>query len=125
MSNGINHHDVIIYQLRLMAPDTILLAIGIPSWLEIPPSSVVMPPVQTRLQELPLEKLDWEDFERVCVRLVRFEADIEHCQLYGERGQKTGRDRYLRPSPGRDLLRRISVQTRRDVRSRGNHSSRQ
>ncbi len=61
---------------------------GVPAWLEIPASSSVAPPVETRLQELPLEQLDWEDFERLCVRLVRYEADIEHCQLYGERGQK-------------------------------------
>ena len=63
---------------------------GVPAWLEIPPSSRVAPPVQTKLQELPLERLGWEDFERLCVRLVRCEADIEHCQLYGERGQKQG-----------------------------------
>jgi hypothetical protein len=60
----------------------------IPAWLEIPPSSRVAPPVETRLQELPLEQLGWEDFERLCHRLVRHEADVEHCQLYGERGQK-------------------------------------
>jgi restriction endonuclease len=41
-----------------------------------------------RVQELPLEQLRWEDFERLCARLVRYEADIEHCQRYGERGQK-------------------------------------
>ncbi len=56
-------------------------------WLEAPLSSKVEPPVETRQQELPLDRLRWEDFERLCVRLVRHEADIEHCQLYGERGQ--------------------------------------
>jgi len=60
----------------------------VPAWLEIPPASAVAPPVQTRKQDLPLDQLHWEDFERLCVRLVRHEADIEHCQLYGERGQK-------------------------------------
>lgn len=60
----------------------------IPSWLTTPPSaSVPSPPVKTRQQELPFEQLHWEDFEKLCLRLVRLEADIEHCALYGRRGQ--------------------------------------
>jgi energy-coupling factor transporter ATP-binding protein EcfA2 len=70
---------------------------SIPSWLETPPVSEIDPPVDTRLQELPLEKLKWEDFERLCLRLVRLEANVEHCQLYGEPGQKQeGIDLYAR-----------------------------
>jgi len=61
---------------------------SIPSWLETPPLSLIKPPVTTRLQELPLGELSWEDFERLCLRLARLEANVEHCQLYGERGQK-------------------------------------
>jgi hypothetical protein len=62
---------------------------GLPSdaQLEIPPTFVA-PPVQSRAQSLPVEQLRWEDFERLCVRLVRREADIEHSQVYGRRGQK-------------------------------------
>ena len=60
----------------------------LPAWLETPPGSISPPPVVPRPQVLPLEGLAWEDFERLCVRLVRREADIEHCQLYGTRGQK-------------------------------------
>ena len=41
---------------------------SIPSWLETPPVSKIDPPVDTRLQELPLEKHKWEDFERLCLR---------------------------------------------------------
>lgn len=63
---------------------------SIPSWLETPPLSQINPPVTTRQQELPFEELAWEDFERLCLRLARLEADVEHCQLYGERGQKQG-----------------------------------
>ena len=63
---------------------------SIPSWLATPPLSQINPPVTTRQQELPLEELAWEDFERLCLRLARLEADVEHCQLYGGRGRDQG-----------------------------------
>src|SRR5688572_15416463 len=59
----------------------------LPSWLETPPSSLVQPPTLTRIQALPFSELTWEDFERLCLRLVRLDSDIEHSQLYGVRGQ--------------------------------------
>jgi NACHT domain len=69
----------------------------IPSWLETPPRSTVNPPIETRQQELPFGELTWEDFEKLCLRLARLEADVEHCQLYGERGQdQEGIDLYAR-----------------------------
>jgi hypothetical protein len=53
--------------------------------------------VRTRLQELPFGDLAWENFERMCLRLVRLEAEVEHCQLYGTRGQdQEGIDLYAR-----------------------------
>jgi hypothetical protein len=61
-----------------------------PSWLGTPPTSDVVPPVETAAQELPFERLSWEDFEKLCWRLVRLEADVEYCQLYGTRGQSQG-----------------------------------
>src|SRR5215217_9162841 len=45
----------------------------VPVWLELPASSAVNPPVETRRQELPLTELRWEDFERLCLRLARLE----------------------------------------------------
>lgn len=69
----------------------------IPSWLETSPSSNVPPPTDTKKQELPFHELSWEDFEKLCLRIVRNEANIEHCQLYGERGQnQEGIDLYAR-----------------------------
>jgi len=69
----------------------------LPSWLETPPLSKIKPPVETRPQELPFGELAWEDFERLCLRLVRLESNMEHCQLYGVRGQKQeGIDIYAR-----------------------------
>ncbi|HEY0101041.1 MAG TPA: NACHT domain-containing protein, partial [Pyrinomonadaceae bacterium] len=75
--------------------DTDLL--HVPSWLETPPLASVPPPVETRKQELPFEHLTWENFEKLCVRLARLEADVEHCQLYGVRGQdQEGIDLYAK-----------------------------
>ena len=70
---------------------------SIPSWLETPPLSQVTPPVETRLQDLPFGELSWKDFEKLCLRLARLEANIEDCRLYGEHGQKQeGIDLYAR-----------------------------
>src|SRR3972149_7192111 len=69
----------------------------IPSWLETSPISQVKPPVETRVQELPFGELWWEDFERLCLRLARLEANVEHCQIYGVPGQnQEGIDIYAR-----------------------------
>jgi hypothetical protein len=54
-------------------------------------------PVATRLQQLPLAGLTWENFERLCVRLVKKDPDAEFVQAYGVRGQEQeGIDLYLR-----------------------------
>src|SRR6266705_1531923 len=58
------------------------------SWLHAPPEKSVVPPVETKTQLLPFEQLTWEDFERLCYRLARNEAYVEHCQLYGNRGNE-------------------------------------
>src|SRR5215213_10311632 len=69
----------------------------IPSWLATPPATPIVPPVLTSIQELPFEKLSWENFEKLCLRLAKLESNVEHCQLYGERGQKQeGIDIYAR-----------------------------
>jgi len=62
----------------------------IPSWLATPPLSPIAPPVETRHQDLPFEKLKWEDFEKLCLRIARLEADVEDCREYGVRGQEQG-----------------------------------
>ena len=69
------------------------------SWLYTPPRTQVPEPVSTLAPILPLEALAWEDFERLCLRLARLEADVEYCQLYGTRGQdQQGIDLYARRS---------------------------
>ncbi|MEI6152621.1 MAG: NACHT domain-containing protein [Deltaproteobacteria bacterium] len=70
---------------------------SIPSWLDTPPNSKINPPTVTRKQELPFDELSWEDFEKLCLRLARLESTVEHCQLYGVKGQEQeGIDIYSR-----------------------------
>ena len=74
---------------------------GVPSSLESPPSGGVAPPVVSLYSVLPCELLTWKNFERLCVRLTRLEAEIEHSQLYGVGGQsQEGIDLYARAFDG-------------------------
>ena len=83
-----------------------------PSWLRLPPTAGGLPaPIQTNDQLLPIELLSWEDFERLCLRLLEIEADTLHVLeveesetetmpsigIYGRRGQaQFGIDVYAR-----------------------------
>lgn len=71
---------------------------GIPPQLQTLINSSIEPPVLTRPQELPFDKLTWENFEKLCLRIVQLEATVEgYCQLYGERGdEQAGIDLYAR-----------------------------
>ncbi len=61
---------------------------NIPSYLTTPSTSIIiLPPVSTKVQELPYHELCWDDFERLCLRIVRLDSKVEHCQLLGIRGQ--------------------------------------
>jgi len=69
----------------------------VPIDLELPPNIVVLPPVVTKAQTLPCSQLLWENFERLCIRLASLDGDIDHCRLYGTRGQRQhGIDLYAR-----------------------------
>ncbi len=55
------------------------------------------PPVETRIQSLPLEDLTWENFERLCYRLASRSGDVSDCRRYGIPGQgQQGIDIYIR-----------------------------
>ena len=104
-----------------------------PSWLLVPPTaSDVPPPVQTRLQLLPIGSLTWEDFERLCLRLLELDTELVHVSatnpaveatmpatgLYGRRGQaQFGIDVYARDrlvlGETPPLRRYVSLQARR------------
>lgn len=45
------------------------------------------PPIVTRVQSLPMSELSWENFERLCLRIVRLDAELETCRVYGTPGQ--------------------------------------
>src|SRR4051794_30744142 len=83
----------------------------VPAWLRLPPAGdVVDPPVATKTQLLPFSDLRWEDFERLCLRVLASQAELVHVQaslggeatrpetrLYGKRGQaQFGIDLYSR-----------------------------
>jgi len=64
--------------------------VDIPRWLDELPSGLVTPPIVTRPHLLPTDKLDWQDFERLILRLARVRSDVHGCRLYGARGQSQG-----------------------------------
>jgi hypothetical protein len=79
-------------------------ASSIPAYLWIPLLSAVEPPVESRPQDLPLERLTWEAFERLCARLAKRETDLQFCYLYGEPGQaQEGIDLFGRKAGGARL----------------------
>lgn len=83
-----------------------------PSWLRLPPTAEYLPPpIETKAHLLPIDLLAWEDFERLCLRLLEIEAEAVHVSgvkqdetettpsvgLYGQRGQaQFGIDVYAR-----------------------------
>jgi len=75
---------------------------GAPS-IACPPDGVPpAPPVTTRAQCLPFGELTWENFERLCHRLMTVEGDVEHCARYGRQGDsQAGIDVYARQVNGR------------------------
>lgn len=50
----------------------------------------IKPPSQAKLQDLPFENLTWENFERLILRFIEQTGKLEHCRLYGQKGQRQG-----------------------------------
>lgn len=73
-----------------------------PQSILLPPDSIVdESPIETRLQDLPVEKLTWENFERLCLRLSSKNAEAESWQCYGRKGQaQAGIDIFVRRKDG-------------------------
>ena len=62
-----------------------------PIWILGPPDDyAILPPVETRDQVLPFDKLTWQNFERLCLKLAGTDGDAEHWRLYGTEGQEQG-----------------------------------
>lgn len=74
-----------------MNPDTE----PIPAELTEAPEALSIPPVHTNLQELPFEKITWQNFERLCVRLMERTTELRGCRRHGEAGEdQAGIDLY-------------------------------
>lgn len=72
------------------------------SYLYTPNQTIVDPPIDTTIQELPLEKLSWEDFEKLCLAIVQTDFSINDCEIYGIKGQaQEGIDIFARQMNGR------------------------
>jgi len=70
----------------------------------IPPDGLdaISPPVETRHQELPLQSLSWENFERLCFRMAGKKNQAEYWARYGRQGQaQEGIDIYVRLTDGK------------------------
>lgn len=91
-----------------------------PATLWSPPDGALPnPPIDTKAAVLPLNQLTWEDTERLFVRLLETEIDVERAVMFGLPGQaQLGIDVYGRlisaagSSPGR-AANFVSLQSRR------------
>lgn len=74
----------------------------IPSELLQQPEALNAPPIATKPTELPFHQLTWQNFERLLYRLAKTANEVEHCMLYGRRGQgQKGIDIYSRVGGGK------------------------
>jgi hypothetical protein len=95
-------HFVLVKRLQpgiSMTAETSALQVENEQWLAMPASKGLQrPPTRTKLQILPFNELDWENFERLCYRLAKAYGDVDRwAVLYGARGQKQdGIDVYSR-----------------------------
>lgn len=82
---------------------------NLPTRLLIPgefDETVGIPPAEPLKQLLPLGQLSFENFQRICVRLLAASKAAIHCQEYGVRGQ---------PQEGIDLYARVPGQAKLEV----------
>lgn len=59
---------------------------ALPGRLFVAAETGIEPPIDSRLQELPFDKITWQNFEKLCYRLASSEADVESCRIYGDAG---------------------------------------
>lgn len=57
-------------------------------YLNTPSNSVINPPIDSTTDNLPIERLSWEDFEKLCLRIAQIEHGIDDCDIYGIKGEK-------------------------------------
>jgi hypothetical protein len=80
---------------------TPVTSIEIPAYLDVAPTGVSSLVAITLKQTLPINQLQWRDFEKLCVRLIRRQGGIVQCRLYGTEGQRQkGIDIFSRTDAG-------------------------
>ena len=78
-----------------------VISIEIPPYLDVAPTGVSSLLAITLKQTLPISQLQWRDFEKLCVRLIRRQGGIVQCRLYGTEGQRQkGIDIFSRTDAG-------------------------
>jgi len=91
IKNGSHNTALRLLSLRQMnlSTSTPRTQTGVPTYLLVPDPDPQLPepPVETLLQDLPFQSLSWENFERLCLRVIETEAIVEQCLEYGTRGQ--------------------------------------
>ena len=114
--------DQIIYS-RMPKPSSSHSTSETPSWLLTPATGGSLPlPVQTHSQLLPLDQLGWDDFERICFRLLRTQVvGAVRAAIYGVPGQaQHGIDMYAvataAPGGARAARPYVTLQSRRVIK---------
>lgn len=59
---------------------------NVPDYLYSLPTEIE-PPIQSKIQDLPFDQLTWDNFERLTLRFIESSGKLEHCHMYGNRGQ--------------------------------------
>ena len=59
---------------------------SIAAYLLVLPGANTVPPIAAKLHELPLTQMRWEDFKRLCLRLVQTRFGLDQCEQYGVPG---------------------------------------
>lgn len=59
---------------------------NVPDYLYSLPTEIE-PPIQSKVQDLPFDQLTWDNFERLTLRFIESYGKLEHCHMYGNRGQ--------------------------------------
>ena len=76
-------------------------SVDIPGILNPPDEVPERLPTRSRNQRLPFEDLTWENFERLCLRIVATDADVEYCARFGLAGEaQAGIDVFARRTDG-------------------------
>lgn len=73
-----------------------------PEYLDKPPNRDSTLPIRKNQMELPIRDMGWEDFEKLCLRMVEFVEGFQRsdCEILGRKGQKQdGIDIYARKEP--------------------------